>query len=138
VQDIFLLAKTSRPTMVNNQPLFSENWVLSCQNSSRDLKLNTNLHLVPMLRMSGPMPPIPHYVFVVWTGRNLRVALRYSIKIFWYFNLHSEYKQELCMITAVHMSGSLPLNRFKPTCYKSADKNFVSISTTLNSVQTKE
>jgi len=30
VKDIFLLAKTSRPTMANTQPLFSENWVLSC------------------------------------------------------------------------------------------------------------
>jgi len=88
--------------------------------------------------MSGTMPLLPHYVFMVWTGRNVRAALRYSIKIFWYFNLNSEYKQELCITTAVHISGSPPLNRSKPTFYRSADKNFVSISTTLNSVQTEE
>ena len=87
---------------MNNQPLFSEKLVLSCWYSSWDVKVNTHLHLVPMLRMSGTMPPLPHYAFMVWTGRNLRAALRYSIKIFWYFNLNSEYKQEMCITTAVH------------------------------------
>lgn len=65
-------------------------------------------------------------------------ALRNNIQIFRYFNLNPESKQELCMTTAVHMSGLLPLNRCKPTFYISADKNFVTIFTTLNSVQTEE
>jgi len=86
--------------------------------------VNTHLHLVPTLRMSGTIPLLPHYVFMVWTGRNLRAALRHSIKIFRYFNLNSESKQQLCKTTAVHMSESLPLNRCKPTFYRSADKIF--------------
>jgi hypothetical protein len=91
-----------------------------------------------MLRMTGTIPLLPQYVFIAWTGRNLRAALRHSIKIFRYFNLNHESKQELCMTTAVKMSGSLPMNRCEPTFHMSADKNFVSISTTLNSVQTEE
>ena len=32
------------------------------------MKLTTHIHLVPGLRMSGVMPPLPPYAFMVWTG----------------------------------------------------------------------
>jgi len=35
------------------------------------LKLTTHLHLVPSLRMSGAIPPLPLYALMVQTGKNL-------------------------------------------------------------------
>jgi hypothetical protein len=37
--------------------------VLTQEEGSRDTKLTTNLHLVPRLRMSGALPPLPPICF---------------------------------------------------------------------------
>jgi hypothetical protein len=34
--------------------------------SSRGVKLTTHLHLVPMSRMRGAIPPLPQYLFLAW------------------------------------------------------------------------
>lgn len=34
----------------------------------RTLKLTTDLRLMRSLRMSGAIPPLPHYTFMVWAG----------------------------------------------------------------------
>jgi len=34
--------------------------------SGRGVKLTTHLHLVPMTRMCGAIPPLPQYIFMAW------------------------------------------------------------------------
>jgi hypothetical protein len=40
---------------------------LSRNQTDRDIKLTTHLHLVPRLRISGAMPLLPLYTFMAWT-----------------------------------------------------------------------
>jgi hypothetical protein len=35
------------------------------------MKLTTDLHVVPRLRMNGAVPPLPFYAFMSWTGTTL-------------------------------------------------------------------
>jgi hypothetical protein len=39
----------------------------SREQSGRSVTLTSHLYLVPKLRMSGGIPPIPLYVFMAWT-----------------------------------------------------------------------
>ena len=48
-----------------------DNGILSRWQSSRDVKLTTDLHLVPRWRMSGAIRLLPQYAFVTWTGKTL-------------------------------------------------------------------
>jgi hypothetical protein len=56
------------------------------------MKLTTDLHLVPMLRMSGAIPLLPLYAFMTWAGRTLTftffiVCVNYKFPILNCFSL---------------------------------------------------
>jgi hypothetical protein len=44
------------------------------------VKLVTYLHLVPTLKMSGAIPPLPPYAFMVGTGIPIRVACMNTVR----------------------------------------------------------
>jgi len=56
--------------------------------------LTANLHLALMSSMSGTVPLLPLYAFVVWTGTLFLYRLNYLIFLF--FRLF-EFNIELCL-----------------------------------------
>ena len=71
-QETFLFSKMSRPALGPTQPPI--HWVPGSFPGSKEvgaLKLTTHLNLVLRLRMSGTIPLLPLYAFMVWTGKNL-------------------------------------------------------------------
>jgi hypothetical protein len=49
--------------------------------SSRGVKLTTELQLVPRLRMSGAPPLLPLFAYMAWTGKNYLLIRKPSIPI---------------------------------------------------------
>jgi hypothetical protein len=50
--------------------------------------LTTQVRMVPRVRMSGAIPLIPVYAFVVWTGRNLPLII---FSCYWFYAIISSY-----------------------------------------------
>jgi hypothetical protein len=51
------------------------NKVLFLWYSGLCMNLTTHIHLVLRLRMSGVIPLLPLYAFMVWTGTNVHISL---------------------------------------------------------------
>jgi len=51
-------------------PRFNGYWVISRRQNAQGEKLTMHLHLVPKLRISGAIPPLPLHVFMAWEGKS--------------------------------------------------------------------
>jgi len=81
----FLIAAGSRPALGPTKLQSNGNPGLLPQGQGgRGVKLNTHLHLVTRLRMSGTISPLPQHVFMEWCFKML-------ISTFMNFNAH--YKE---------------------------------------------
>ena len=52
------------------------------------MKLTADLHLVPRLRMSGAVPVLPLYAFMVWTGKTLASVYIFLLHVIWLPVIH--------------------------------------------------
>jgi hypothetical protein len=59
------------------------------------MKLTAHLHLVPRLRMSGAIPVLPLYAFMVWTGKTLPSLYVFLLHVIWLTVIH--IKMFLCL-----------------------------------------
>ena len=59
------------------------------------MKLTSHLHLVPRLRMSGAVPVLPPYAFMLWTGKMLPSVYVFLLHIIWMTGIH--IKMFLCI-----------------------------------------
>jgi hypothetical protein len=53
--------------------------ILSQRKNGRGVKLTTDLHLVPRLRMSGAIPLLSLHAFIAWTEGTLDLPVRLRI-----------------------------------------------------------
>jgi hypothetical protein len=68
VRETFSYTKWSRRPFRDTPSLLFEGYLGTYPYwSGRGVKLTTHLHLVPSLRMSGAISPLPVYAFTVWT-----------------------------------------------------------------------
>jgi hypothetical protein len=63
-QEIFLLSIPSTPAPGAHQTSYPKYTVVKAAGA---VKLTAEIYLSPRLRLSGAIPPLPLYIFVVWT-----------------------------------------------------------------------
>jgi len=78
LKKIFLYSKLFEPNVGSNRPLAE--WVVGAlprEIKRPECEVDQSPHLVPRLRMSGAIPPIP-YTFMVYIGTTLPLFYRHN------------------------------------------------------------